>query len=159
MISHIIYHIPNRKVGCTRNLEKRKHMYLNQEGVMPHIVVLEELHDLTDKEAGDIEWYWADKLHYKRDQHYMANRTKSYIDTQVVTKLGNTLYGAGNWKSKLARQLGISPPTLNKLLTEIDSDNLKRVHRFVSETIDQLIKIENDLVDIRNEDSKRLKVS
>ncbi len=65
-ISHIIYHIPGKKVGCTRDLAGRK-LWYSKDIV---IEVLEELHDRTDQEAGDIEWAWADKFSYKRGNHY-----------------------------------------------------------------------------------------
>lgn len=66
MITHIIYHIPGRKVGCTKNLSKRRRWY--PKGL--YIEVLEELHDKTDQEAGDIEWAWADMFGYRREAHY-----------------------------------------------------------------------------------------
>lgn len=70
MITHTIYHIPGRKVGCTKNLQSRINEYLKHEGVVPNVEVLEELHDKTDQEAGDIEWIWADKFGYNRGRHY-----------------------------------------------------------------------------------------
>jgi hypothetical protein len=70
MITHIIYHILGRKVGCTKDMDWRKKLYVKMEGKIPEIEILEELHDKTDKEAGDIEWQWADKLGYKRENHY-----------------------------------------------------------------------------------------
>lgn len=70
MITHIIYHIPGRKVGCTKNIVWRKKLYLDREGILPSIEILEELHDKTDQEAGDIEWAWADKFGYPRGNHY-----------------------------------------------------------------------------------------
>ena len=60
VVSHTIYHIPGRKVGCTQSLERRKQQYLAEEGRIPQIEILEELSDKTDQEAGDIEWQWAD---------------------------------------------------------------------------------------------------
>jgi hypothetical protein len=70
MITHIIYHISGRKVGCTNNLEIRKKMYFDAEGKIPNLEILEELQDKTDQEAGDIEWQWADRFGYKRGNHY-----------------------------------------------------------------------------------------
>jgi hypothetical protein len=67
---HFIYHIAGRKVGCTKDMNYRKSLYKQMEGVVPKIEILEELHDKTDQEAGDMEWQWADKLGYKRDTHY-----------------------------------------------------------------------------------------
>ncbi len=66
MITHIIYLIPGKKVGCTANLAGRKNWY--PEDTV--IEVLEELHDKTDQEAGDCEWKWADNLGYRRGIHY-----------------------------------------------------------------------------------------
>jgi hypothetical protein len=70
MITHIIYHIPGRKVGCTKNLRMRMWQYKFDEGKVPDYEILEELHDKIDKEAGDIEWKWADRLGYHRGKHY-----------------------------------------------------------------------------------------
>ena len=68
MITHVIYHAPERrKVGCTRDIEARRGWY--SRGTV--IEVLEELHDATDREAGDREWHWADKLGYPRRKHYV----------------------------------------------------------------------------------------
>ena len=73
MITHVIYHVPGRKVGCTRSIKSRSQRYLRTEGSVPEMVVLEELHDKTDQEAGDIEWEWADRLGYDRDPNHYAN--------------------------------------------------------------------------------------
>ena len=71
MITHIIYYIPGRKVGCTKNLKRRMKIYKQVDGVAPlNIEILEELHDKTDQEAGDIEWLWADRFGYRRGKHY-----------------------------------------------------------------------------------------
>jgi hypothetical protein len=68
--THIIYHIPGRKVGCTKDLQARRLMYQEKEGQIPTMEILEELHDKTDQEAGDIEWQWVDKLGFRRGVHY-----------------------------------------------------------------------------------------
>jgi hypothetical protein len=71
MITHVIYHIPGRKVGCTKDLTFRKWWYQTSEGSLPNgMEILEELHDKTNEEAGDIEWQWADRLGYRRGKHY-----------------------------------------------------------------------------------------
>lgn len=69
-ISHIIYHIPGRKVGCTKDLNGRLKYYGYKESIVPELIILEKLYNKTDQEAGDIEWKWADKLGYKRETHY-----------------------------------------------------------------------------------------
>jgi hypothetical protein len=66
VITHIIYHIPGRKVGCTKDLNSRKRWY--PKGT--EIEILDELHDKTDQEAGDIEWQLAAALGYKKGQHF-----------------------------------------------------------------------------------------
>jgi hypothetical protein len=72
MITHIIYHIPGRKVGCTKNLKGRLLWYRRYEGKEPEYEVLEELHDKTDQEAGDRERFWADKFGYPRGPHFTS---------------------------------------------------------------------------------------
>lgn len=71
VITHIIYHIPGRKVGCTKDFVRRKMMYKERDGFLPEFEILEELQDKTDQEAGDIEWAWADRLGYPRGIHYV----------------------------------------------------------------------------------------
>ena len=69
MLTHVIYHIPGLKVGCSRNLVGRIKKYPRHR--TRHLVVLEELHDKTNQEAGDIEWAWADRFGYERGPHYI----------------------------------------------------------------------------------------
>lgn len=71
-VTHVIYHIPGRKVGCTKDIKGRKQLYLATERKIPDMRVLQTLHNKTNKEAGDIEWEWADKLGYKRGSHYAS---------------------------------------------------------------------------------------
>lgn len=89
MITHIIYEIPGRKVGCTKNIEHRMNRYLREEGIIPKFNIREELVDKTDKEAGDIEWDWADKLGYRRGIHY----TTTINQLSQVGKRGGLLGG------------------------------------------------------------------
>ena len=65
-----IYHIIGRKVGCTTDLQRRKKQYLEDEGKIPIMLILEILQGKTPQEAGNIEWEWADKLGYPRGNHY-----------------------------------------------------------------------------------------
>ena len=84
MITHIIYHIPGRKVGCTRDFVGRKKWY--SKGVV--LEVLEELHNATDQEAGDREWFWAEKFGYKKGVHY--TRTPGVIlDKSFIRELAS----------------------------------------------------------------------
>lgn len=72
MITHIIYHVIGRKVGCTIDMLKRR-AYYRSKGINI-IRILEELHNKTDQEAGDIEWQWADHFGYRRGQHFAVSR-------------------------------------------------------------------------------------
>src|ERR1700676_1397935 len=65
-VIHTIYHVLGCKVGCTSDFGRRITEY--PQGT--EFEILQELHDKTDKQAGDIEWEWADSFGYKRGQHY-----------------------------------------------------------------------------------------
>lgn len=87
MPTHVIYHIPGIKVGCTTDLDYRKYT-ANQDGkgdIYKEAVVIEEL-NCSDQEAGDREWYWADHYGYKRGPHY-SDMMKGHL-TQKNNKLG-----------------------------------------------------------------------
>lgn len=86
MITHYIYHIPGVKVGCARNLEKRKLWY--SRDVSRKIKILEILYDKTDQEAGDIEWAWADRFGYKRGNHYVITITTMKKSPSEWSKFG-----------------------------------------------------------------------
>jgi hypothetical protein len=74
MITHVIYHIYGRKVGCTRNFHNRKGWYRSEGYTDKDFEILEELHDKTDQEAGDIEWQWLERFGYKKrgQPHYSS---------------------------------------------------------------------------------------
>lgn len=62
-----IYHCPNlKKVGCTNNLIKRSSQYPLGE----LIEVLEVLENVSERDVGDREWFWADHFDYNRGMHY-----------------------------------------------------------------------------------------
>jgi hypothetical protein len=119
MISHIIYHIPSRKVGCTRDLDRRKREY--PKGTK--FEVLETLHDKTDQEAGDIEWKWAAKLGYKKGHHFThlspkdsrkggiraGERGKSGFQTMSVENRSEFGRQGGLVGGRVAAELGITP--------------------------------------------------
>lgn len=97
MITHVIYHIPGRKVGCTKSLEARKKKYFQKEGAVPEIVILEELHDKTDQEAGDIEVMWRSRFGYRSEPHYTViidrNRIGSQKSLEVVSYKDRSEWG------------------------------------------------------------------
>lgn len=70
MISHVIYEIPGIKVGCTKDLTRRSIENRLTYGDDIVIKVLKELHDLTNREAGDTERNWQIKLGYPTNVHY-----------------------------------------------------------------------------------------
>jgi hypothetical protein len=88
LITHIIYHIPGRKVGCTKNLEHRKRKYLKDEGSLPEIEILLELNDKTDQEAGDIEQDLNNRFGYRGQSHYTATIASAKLGAR---KLNDTL--------------------------------------------------------------------
>jgi len=66
----VIYHCPDlQKVGCTSNFDKRKTQY----PIGTKIDVLEVLENVTERDAGDREWFWADHFDYDRGRHYVSS--------------------------------------------------------------------------------------
>jgi hypothetical protein len=63
----VIYHVPNRKVGCTANLTAR---YAGNTQINPTSIEILERFTGTPEQAGDREWEWADRLGYPRGVHY-----------------------------------------------------------------------------------------
>jgi general stress protein YciG len=70
MGAYTIYHIYGLKVGCTSNLPRRVTEYRSLGFQPSEIEVLEVIEDATDRQAGDIEWQWADHFGYPRGNHY-----------------------------------------------------------------------------------------
>lgn len=118
---HVIYHIVGRKVGCSQNIERRMKTYEEKEGERPIYEVLEELNGVSNQEAGDREWWWADKFGYKRGVHYAVIRTaaieRSRRGTELSTPEQKTLAGknggrrraeilSGERISEIAREAG-----------------------------------------------------
>lgn len=64
MISHYIYEIVGKKIGCTKNIEKRIRDY--PLGSLYNI--RQVLEDLTDEEAGETELVWQCSLGYPKDR-------------------------------------------------------------------------------------------
>lgn len=103
-ITHIIYHIPGIKVGCTANLKRRRTEYKSK------LEVLEELHDKTDREAGDIEWDWAGKYGYPLGRHYADIASKEMRESARVGGIKGgrksaTSHGK-NWYKEHGRKRG-----------------------------------------------------
>lgn len=70
-----IYHIPGRKVGCTKNLVGREILENKLNGHDNYLLSAEvlEIVEGTPQQAGDREWYWADLLGYSRGCHYTVS--------------------------------------------------------------------------------------
>jgi general stress protein YciG len=107
MIIHIIYHIPGRKVGCTRDLTLRKLWYKVTEGKIPSLDILEKLHDKTDKEAGDIEWAWADKFGYRRWGHYVETLEWSSLPGSIRNRTHEQYVEDGRKGGNQTVELGV----------------------------------------------------
>lgn len=63
MLTHTIYHIPGKKVGCTNNLKCRMTQY--PEGT--EFVKIMDLNDFSDKDAGQVEHWWQKLYGYRVD--------------------------------------------------------------------------------------------
>ena len=80
MVTHYIYMIctsRRKKIGCTCNLASRMQEYRRNWRLRrpwPIYRIIEELIDLTDQQAGDREWYWADHYGLPRGVHYTITR-------------------------------------------------------------------------------------
>jgi general stress protein YciG len=94
MITHVIYHIYGRKVGCTKNFHRRKGWYRFVDGYTDKdFEILEELHNKTDQEAGDIERQWAGTLGYKPGNHYAVTiKNVSQTPIEKRREIGNRLF-------------------------------------------------------------------
>jgi hypothetical protein len=78
---HFIYHVPGKKVGCTKRHKGR----LKQQGLtIDDIEILEVLHDVSDQEAGDREHAWAEKFGYPKGVHYIQNFSNRLTHEQCV---------------------------------------------------------------------------
>jgi len=98
MITHVIYHLPGRKVGCTRDLKKRIRWYPHHQ--TRFLEVLEELHDASDQEAGDRERWWQEHFGYKRDSaHYSQN--------PVLTMAPEEVRAQGRQRLRRQEELGV----------------------------------------------------
>ena len=108
-VTHIIYHLPGRKVGCCKDLEVRKQHYPRHQVAL--LKILEELHDHTDQEAGDREWWWADKLGHKRGPHYTTTLSA------VQSSAKNTPYEKQLEKARRLQQkrAKLSPERLSQI--------------------------------------------
>lgn len=100
-----IYHCPDlQKVGCTNNFAKRKSQY-------PHgtkIDVLEVLENVTERDAGDCEWRWADYFDYERGRHYVQSGATAHASRK------RTL-GDGGLKAARQKQIQtLGPEGLSK---------------------------------------------
>jgi hypothetical protein len=66
-----IYHVVGIKVGCTKNFDRRKLQNEQRYSSSIQIEVLTELPlSIGDQVAGDIEHAWAEKLGYRKANHY-----------------------------------------------------------------------------------------
>jgi hypothetical protein len=83
--SYIIYHIKDKKVGCTVNFEHRKRGYPKDT----EFDILEILDgSVGDEFAGDREWFWADQFGYPKGQHYATSNWSSKLTTDQRSAAG-----------------------------------------------------------------------
>ena len=62
-MTHYIYEIPDKKIGCTKNITNRMKAY--PPGT--EYIIRQVLEDITDEEAGETELVWQCRLGYPRD--------------------------------------------------------------------------------------------
>lgn len=68
---YTIYHIKGFKIGCTKNVQRRKDFYESQLGYRPRFYVLERVPiDTPEKTVAMIERAWIDKHGYHRGVPY-----------------------------------------------------------------------------------------
>jgi len=84
-MSYTIYHIPGLKVGCTVDFESRKAQY--HEGIIIKIMVVIP-DEMGPKYAGNVEWYFADLLGYKRWSHYADSNWGISITDEQRSEIG-----------------------------------------------------------------------
>lgn len=97
MTTHTIYHCPElKKVGCTKDLERRTRQYKGAK-LFPLSIITG-----TAKEAGDEEWWWADYYQYPRGRHY----TSSVNGVHHGSPNGGKVTGAKNRDSGRMKELG-----------------------------------------------------
>lgn len=125
-MTHIIYHIPDVKVGCTNDFERRKSEY--PEGTQFEII--EVLEGFTDKEAGDREWDWADHYSYPRGTHY--THTKMMNEKGAIKGGIATTDKYGGWAFITPEQLSANGKKggerCHELNPELASNNGKLVY-------------------------------
>jgi hypothetical protein len=140
MIIHYVYHIPGRKVGCCKDIERRMGLYEEMEGQRPNHEILEALHGGSDQEAGDIEWAWADRLGYRRGVHYTVTMNMRRIGAPIGARRLNELL-TPEQKIEFGRKSGlIGARRLNELLTpeqKIEFGRKGGFHRMETMTAEQ----------------------
>jgi hypothetical protein len=84
---YTIYYIVGIKVGCTRELERRTQQNRKIYGDKIKIETLEVLSPLVGaKYAGDREHWWADRLGYRRANHY-SQRWDSQLSKEQLSEI------------------------------------------------------------------------
>jgi hypothetical protein len=85
-----IYHIPEiRKVGCTRDFDRRSEQNRARYGEHITIEILEVLDDAAGPQrAGDVEWKWASHFGYPRRNHY-TQRWSAVLTKEELSNAGS----------------------------------------------------------------------
>lgn len=95
------------KVGCTKNLDNRKSEY--PDGTL--FEILTELYDVDDKQTGDIEWEWADKLGTRRGRHYTISMNARSIGGKKSNNKGKMFgnkYSIGKRSEQTRERMSIA---------------------------------------------------
>jgi phage FluMu protein Com len=104
-----IYHIKGLKVGCTKNVEKRKLRYKRDTGKIPKMYLLERI-PISKGEvfAGDRERYWAIKLGYNHYMHYAHTMTSIRKSAFKGGKVGGFVTMSSEDRSRIGKLAGIA---------------------------------------------------
>lgn len=103
VIYHATFSDGRKKVGCTWNLENRICWY--PSGTI--VEILEVVEDATVQEAGDREWYWADRYGYPRGMHYAKSHVSRTEEQRTTLAKTRALAGGAARGGKIGGRIGV----------------------------------------------------
>lgn len=119
MLTHTIYHIPGKKVGCTNNLKRRMTQY--PEGT--EFVKIMDLNDFSDEDAGQVERWWQKLYGYRVDTIPYGKSIKNFNKGSFIA--GKKNVQSGHWDKY--RQLGTEAAAKVHLGTRWYNNGIKNI--------------------------------
>ncbi len=171
MITYYIYHVPGKKVGATKNIEKRQHSNFKKYTLEGDVI---ETLEGPDTEwfweiVGNREWDWADHFGYERGTHYTLMRKHASTGGKIggrknvesgqlasVASKGGKIGGkiTGKITGKVAGRLAVESGQLDRIrkkaiekcsipitINKIEYSSLSEAHRKTGLTFRQINKI------------------